>query len=406
MSSNSSPGPSSNPGTTTAVSTTADETEPLLSVENLHTTFSTERGDVPAVDGISFSIEEGEVFGVVGESGSGKSVTALSLLGLADDATVEADRMQFRGQDLLAKDEASLRAIRGNDISMIFQDPMSSLNPVMTVGEQIAEVVRHHNDVGESKALFSELRRKYVTGTSESSRSWQRAVELLDTVGIPDPADRANEYPHQLSGGMKQRVMIAQALAGDPDLIIADEPTTALDVTIEAQILNQLLDLRDEFDVSILLITHDLAVVRQTCDRVAVMYAGEMMETADTRTLFEDPRHPYTRGLISSIPRTDDDREWLDAIEGNVPDPTDKPQGCPFSTRCDAAFSLCNEPLVAYPAEESGHRTWCHLYNDAVIRDGEAVERVDEAEAKQLIQEHGIADDTAVPPQSERGEYT
>ncbi|TKX55638.1 ABC transporter ATP-binding protein, partial [Halorubrum sp. SS7] len=267
-----------------SVSTTVTEEPPLLAVDNLHTTFTTERGDVPAVDGVSFAINEGEVFGIVGESGSGKSVTALSLLGLADGATVTADRLCFRDEDLLTKDEAALREIRGNDISMIFQDPMSSLNPVMTVGEQIAEVVRHHGDVGESQSLFAELRRKYVTGTSESSASWQRAVELLDTVGIPDPADRANEYPHQLSGGMKQRVMIAQALAGDPDLIIADEPTTALDVTIEAQILNELLDLRDEFGVSIMLITHDLAVVRETCDRVAVMYAGEMMETADTRT--------------------------------------------------------------------------------------------------------------------------
>ncbi|TKX55013.1 ABC transporter ATP-binding protein [Halorubrum sp. SP3] len=389
-----------------SVSTTVTEEPPLLAVDNLHTTFTTERGDVPAVDGVSFAINEGEVFGIVGESGSGKSVTALSLLGLADGATVTADRLCFRDEDLLTKDEAALREIRGNDISMIFQDPMSSLNPVMTVGEQIAEVVRHHGDVGESQSLFAELRRKYVTGTSESSASWQRAVELLDTVGIPDPADRANEYPHQLSGGMKQRVMIAQALAGDPDLIIADEPTTALDVTIEAQILNELLDLRDEFGVSIMLITHDLAVVRETCDRVAVMYAGEMMETADTRTLFEDPRHPYTRGLIDSIPRTDDDREWLDAIEGNVPDPTAKPQGCPFRTRCDAAFSLCEEPLVAYSAEEPGHRTWCHLYNDAVANDGDEVQRVDDAEAKQLIQEHEASDDLVTPQRPNfGGEY-
>ncbi|WP_233740854.1 ABC transporter ATP-binding protein [Halobaculum saliterrae] len=362
-------------------------------VEDLHTTFSTDRGEVPAVDGVSFAIEEGEVFGVVGESGSGKSVTALSLLGLADGARVEADRVSFRDEDLLAKDERGLRAIRGNDISMIFQDPMSSLNPVMTVGEQIAEVVRHHNDIGESRSLFAELRRKYVTGTSESSASWERAVELLETVGIPDPGDRAHEYPHQLSGGMKQRVMIAQALAGDPDLIIADEPTTALDVTIEAQILNELLDLRDEFGVSIMLITHDLAVVRETCDRVAVMYAGELMETADAGTLFDDPRHPYTRGLINSIPRTDDDREWLDAIEGNVPDPTAKPSGCPFSDRCGAAFSLCGEPLVGYPAGKSGHRTWCHLYNDAVSRDGDEIDHVDEMKAKQHIEEYAAAAD-------------
>lgn len=392
--------------TRTAASPTDGMRESLLSVEDLHTTFTTERGDVPAVDGVSFSIQKGEVFGVVGESGSGKSVTALSLLGLADSATVEADRVQFRDQDLLSKDEAGLQAIRGNDISMIFQDPMSSLNPVMTVGEQIAEVVRQHNDIDESGSLLSELRRKYITGTDESSQSWQRAVELLDRVGIPDPAERANEYPHQLSGGMKQRVMIAQALAGDPDLIIADEPTTALDVTIEAQILNELLDLRDDFGVSIMLITHDLAVVRETCDRVAVMYAGEMMETADTRTLFENPRHPYTRGLIDSIPRTDDDREWLDAIEGNVPDPTDRPQGCPFRDRCDVAFSLCDQPLVPYPAEEPDHQTWCHLYNDAVVREDGEADQVDETRAIQLMNEQRTTDGSTVPARADgEGEY-
>lgn len=384
-------------------------TDPLLAVENLHTTFSTERGDVPAVDGISFTIEEGEVFGVVGESGSGKSVTALSILGLADSARVEADAVRYKGTDLLANSEAGMREIRGNDISMIFQDPMSSLNPVMTIGEQIAEVVRHHDDTGESTSLFSELRRKYVTGTNKDSPSWQRAIDLLETAGIPEPKQRATEYPHQLSGGMKQRVMIAQALAGNPDLIIADEPTTALDVTIEAQILNELLDLRDEFGVSILLITHDLAVVRETCDRVAVMYAGELMESASTDVLFNNPAHPYTRGLINSIPRVDDDREWLDAIEGNVPDPMHKPDGCPFRQRCDAAFSLCSEPLVAYLADQDDltHQTHCHLYNDAVVRDGEEVTSVDETRAKQLIEQHAAADNERIPSQPTfAGEYT
>lgn len=372
--------------------------DPLLEVEGLHTTFPTEQGDVSAVDGVSFTVDRGEVFGVVGESGSGKSVTALSMLGLADAARVEADAVRFKGEDILKKSEAELRDIRGNEISMIFQDPMSSLNPVMTVGEQIAEVVRHHTDVGESRGLLSELRRKYVTGTSENSRSWQRAVELLETVGIPEPEQRATEYPHQLSGGMKQRVMIAQALAGDPDLIIADEPTTALDVTIEAQILNELLDLRDEFDLSIMLITHDLAVVRETCDRVSVMYSGELMETADTATLFENPLHPYTRGLLRSIPRVDDDRVWLDAIDGNVPDPLAKPSGCPFRDRCDSAFALCSEPLVGYPGSESGHSAHCHLYNDAVDRDGTEIVDVDEARAKQLIEEHEDGDGVPYRP--------
>jgi peptide/nickel transport system ATP-binding protein len=360
----------------------------LLEVENLHTTFETERGEVPAVDGVSFTVDRGEVFGVVGESGSGKSVTALSVLGLLDGARIEADAIRYDGEDLLEKTDAEMRAVRGNRISMIFQDPMSSLNPVMTVGEQIAEVVRHHHETGERRGFWSEMRRKYVTGTSEKSPSWGRAVELLETVGIPEPAQRAHEYPHQLSGGMKQRVMIAQALAGEPDLLVADEPTTALDVTIEAQILNELLDLRDEFDLSILLITHDLAVVRETCDRVAVMYAGELMETADTAPLFEDPRHPYTRGLINSIARIDGDREWLDAIEGNVPEPAEKPSGCPFRDRCEAAFALCEQPLVGYRGEQPGHTTWCHLYNDAVEHDGEEATVVDVDRAMELIEEH------------------
>ncbi|PSQ11329.1 ABC transporter ATP-binding protein [Halobacteriales archaeon QS_5_70_15] len=376
----------------------------LLEVENLHTTFETERGEVPAVDGVSFTVDRGEVFGVVGESGSGKSVTALSVLGLLDGARIEADAIRYDGEDLLEKTDAEMRAVRGNRISMIFQDPMSSLNPVMTVGEQIAEVVRHHHETGERRGFWSEMRRKYVTGTSEKSPSWGRAVELLETVGIPEPAQRAHEYPHQLSGGMKQRVMIAQALAGEPDLLVADEPTTALDVTIEAQILNELLDLRDEFDLSILLITHDLAVVRETCDRVAVMYAGELMETADTAPLFEDPRHPYTRGLINSIARIDDDREWLDAIEGNVPEPAEKPTGCPFRNRCEAAFALCEQPLVGYRGEQPDHTTWCHLYNDAVEYDGEEATVVDVDRAMELIEEHA-AEGEAPSRARTRGKY-
>ncbi|MFB6221951.1 MAG: ABC transporter ATP-binding protein [Halolamina sp.] len=345
--------------------------DPLLEVENLTTEFETDGGRLTAVDGMSFTIREGEVFGVVGESGSGKSVTALSIMGLLpSNGHVDADAIRFNGEDLLDKSEEEMRSIRGGDISMVFQDPMNSLNPVMTIGEQIAEVVRHHGDVGESTDFLNELRRKYVTGTAEDSRSWQRAVELLDTVGIPDPEQRAKEYPHQLSGGMRQRVVIAQALAGEPSLIIADEPTTALDVSIEAQILNELLELRDEFDVSVLLITHDLGVIRETSDRVAVMYASELMEQASIEELFDNPQHPYTRGLLASIPRIGDDREWLDVIEGTVPDLIDKPGGCPFRNRCDHAFELCDKPLVEYEIEGPSHVARCHLHNAHVHTDG------------------------------------
>jgi peptide/nickel transport system ATP-binding protein len=331
--------------------TNADTTPepPLLEVKNLHTTFTTDEGTLSAVDGISFTIERSEFFGIVGESGSGKSVTARSIMRLLEsNGHIKADTIRFKGYDLLELSSDKLKQIRGNDISIIFQDPMTGLNPVMTVGEQIAEVVRHNGDTGENSGFWSEMRRKYVTGTDTDSTSWQRAVELLDIVGIPDPTEHATEYPHQLSGGMKQRIMIAQALAGDPDLIIADEPTTALDVTIEAQILSKLLDLRDEFGVSILLITHDLAVVRETCDRVAVMYSGQLMEKALTTELFTNPSHPYTRGLLRSIPKASDPSDTLDAIPGQIPDPMNKPTGCPFRDRCPHAFGKCDQPLTAY----------------------------------------------------------
>ena len=342
-------------------------TNPLLRVENLRTTFETEDGmTITPVDGVSFAVDPGETLGIVGESGSGKSVTALSLLRLIEDnGDVNADAIEYDGEDLLAKSDAEMQAVRGGEISMIFQDPMSSLNPVITVGEQIAEVARHHGDLDESAGFWSEMKRKYVTGTPEGSPSWRRAVELLEAVGIPEPEERATDYPHQLSGGMKQRVMIAQALAGDPSLLIADEPTTALDVTIEAQILNELLDLQDEFDLSVILITHDLAVVREMCDRVAVMYASELMEKATTNAIFADPQHPYTEGLLGSIPTIADERERLDVIDGNVPSLEDKPEGCPFRDRCEYEFEMCTEPLTKHEGR-NGQDVWCHLYNDEV----------------------------------------
>jgi peptide/nickel transport system ATP-binding protein len=343
--------------------------EPILKVKNLRTRFETDRGSVRAVDGISFEVNHGDIVGLVGESGSGKSVTALSIMKLiGSSGIIEADQMRFMGENLLDKSESEMQDIRGGEIAMVFQDPMSSLNPVITVGEQIAEVVRHHRYTGERTGFWHEMKRKYITGTSTNSKSWRRAIELLETVGIADPEARAEQYPHQLSGGMRQRIMIAQALAGEPSLLIADEPTTALDVSIEAQVLAELEDLRDEFDISILLITHDLAIIRQMCDTITVMYAGEVMEQASSEALFENPQHPYTKGLLASIPRIDDDQEWLDAIEGSVPDPMEKPIGCPYRDRCQYAFEMCNQPLETYNIDEN-HISKCHLHNQEVDRD-------------------------------------
>lgn len=336
----------------------------LLDIENLAVTFPVQGGpDVPAVDGVDLQVEAGEIHGLVGESGSGKSVTARSIMRLLDGAEVSADRFDYRGEDLYAKSEAEMRQVRGDDIAMVFQDALSALNPVMTVGEQIAEVVRHHGDVDESAGLLSELRRKYVTGTSKSSASWRRAVELLETVGIADPADVAMTYPHQLSGGQRQRVMIASALGGDPDLIVADEPTTALDVTVEASILDELRRLCDEFGVAMLLITHDLGVVAETCDSVTVMYSGSVMEHGQTDQLFENPAHPYTKGLLRSIPEQGPSDGELATIPGSAPEPADRPAGCPFRDRCPAAFDACTDPLPEH-AIEDGHVTRCHLYTE------------------------------------------
>ncbi len=355
---------------------------PLLDVRNLRVTFPTGDGpDVRAVDGVDLRLEPGRIHGLVGESGSGKSVTAKSVMRLLDDARVEADRFDHDGRDLLAMTEAEMRTVRGDEIGIVFQDSLSSLNPVISVGEQIAEVVRHHGDVDESTSVFHELRRKYVTGTDVESASWRRAVELLDTVGIPDPEQCAHKYPHQLSGGQRQRVMIAQALGGDPSLIIADEPTTALDVTVEANILHELEHLADEFDIAILLITHDLGVVAETCDTVTVMYSGSVMERAPTDRLFDRPSHPYTKGLMMSIPKYDHLRgEELSTIPGSAPDPTDRPEGCPFRDRCPAEFDACADPL---PEHDVGpdHVSHCHLHAAGGRRDIDAINWTGESNA-------------------------
>ena len=291
---------------------------PLLEVHGLRTSFHTRDGVVRAVDGIDFSVDRGEVLGLVGESGCGKSVTSLSIMRLvANPGRIEAGEILFDGQDLLKLSQDSMRKIRGEKIAMIFQQPTSSLNPVWDVGRQIGEVLEIHRNMKRNAAR-------------------DRALELLKMVGIPDPERRLRSYPHELSGGMAQRVMIAMALACEPDLLIADEPTTALDVTIQAQILDLMRHLREETGSAIILITHDLGVVAEMCDRVAVMYAGEIVEQTDVRTLFRNASHPYTRGLIGSIPVVGDIRDELTVIPGNVPNLIDLPPYCRFAPRCMA----------------------------------------------------------------------
>ncbi|HEY5219404.1 MAG TPA: ABC transporter ATP-binding protein, partial [Gemmatimonadaceae bacterium] len=298
--------------------------EPLLAIENLRTYFHTAAGVARAVDGLSLNVAAGETVGVVGESGCGKSVTALSILRLiAPPGRIETgSSIRFEGRDLLTLDEPSIRAIRGNRVAMIFQEPMTALNPVFTVGDQVAEVARIHDRASRADA-------------------WRRAVAMLDRVGIPAPDERAREYPHQLSGGMRQRVMIAMALMMRPALLIADEPTTALDVTIQAQILELLAELQAEYGMSVLLITHDFGVVAETASHVVVMYGGEAVERASVGDLFAHPHHPYTRRLLAAMPRVGTSRERLQTIPGTVPAPTDWPAGCRFRDRCASAWERC-----------------------------------------------------------------
>ncbi|HEX6938159.1 MAG TPA: ABC transporter ATP-binding protein [Longimicrobiales bacterium] len=317
----------------------------LLEVENLRTYFDTEGGVARAVDGVSFSVEKGEVLGIVGESGSGKSVTSLSLMRLVPQPPgriLPGSSIRFRGEELLGLPEAEMRRVRGNDMAMIFQEPMTSLNPVYPVGDQIAEALRHHRGLGKREARA-------------------RAVELLRLVGITEPERRAEAYPHQLSGGMRQRVMIAMAISCEPELLIADEPTTALDVTIQAQILELLAELRERLGMAMILITHDLGVVAEACDRVIVMYAGQVMEQASVEALFRDPRHPYTEGLLKAIPRLGRPVERLAVIPGTVPNPTAWPVACRFHPRCPYGWDLCVEAAPDLFDAGSGHASRCWL---------------------------------------------
>src|SRR6476469_250448 len=318
--------------------------DPLLSIRNLRTYFYTENGIARSVDGVSFEVGAGETVGIVGESGCGKSVTALSILRLIQPpGRIEpGSRIEFEGRDIVTLGDEEIRDIRGNRISMIFQEPMSALNPVFTVGDQVAEVARVHAGMSKKEA-------------------WDRAVETLALTGIPAAEERARQYPHQLSGGMRQRVLIAMALIMKPALIIADEPTTALDVTIQAQILDLLMNLQKNFGTSILMITHDLGVIAETTSRVIVMYAGEIVEEAKVDDLFARPHHPYTEGLMHSMPRIGHDRERLNVIPGTVPAPTHWPEGCRFRDRCPYSWDLPEREHPPLYDIGTDHVSRCHL---------------------------------------------
>lgn len=317
----------------------------LLEVKNLKTEFKMRKGIVKAVDDVSFAIDKGEVLAIVGESGSGKSVTSLSIMGLLQEpGKVAGGEVLFEGENLLNKNKKEMQAIRGHHISMIFQEPMTSLNPVYRIKEQLMESIMLHMKLSKKDAF-------------------ERAVEMLELVGIPSARERILEYPHQMSGGMRQRVMIAMALSCNPQLLIADEPTTALDVTIQAQILELLSEMRKKFNMAVLLITHDLGVVSETADRVCVMYCGKVMENARVQEIFDNPLHPYTDGLLKSIPRLEDDSEEpLYMIKGMVPNPLKMPSGCPFSDRCEKCMERCRHEMPEL-VDFDGHEVRCFLYS-------------------------------------------
>ncbi|KGX93998.1 peptide ABC transporter ATP-binding protein [Pontibacillus halophilus JSM 076056 = DSM 19796] len=318
---------------------------PLLEVKDLSTSFFTDEGRVPAVDHVNFTIHEGEILGVVGESGCGKSVTSLSIMGLipSPPGKIENGEILFQGKDLVKTKEKDMRSLRGNDIAMIFQEPMTSLNPLFTIGNQLVEAIKTHNKWSTKKAK-------------------ERAIEMLQLVGLPRAKELLNEYPHQLSGGMRQRVMIAMAMICDPKLLIADEPTTALDVTIQKQILKLMKSLNDKLKTSIMLVTHDLGVVAEVCDRLIVMYAGKVVEQGTVETIFANPQHPYTQGLLASVPDIRNKQDRLYSIPGQVPKPGSIEVGCRFAPRCQHAFDACTASTPPLYVTEEEHHVRCFLY--------------------------------------------
>ncbi len=323
--------------------------EHLLEVKNLQTNFATGTGIVQAVRGIDLHVDSGEFLGIVGESGCGKSVTMLSIMRLlADNAAVRADKLEFNGKDLLAENEKAMKKLRGNEIGMIFQDPMTSLNPLYTVGTQLMEPLKLHQKLKKKEAK-------------------EKAIEMLRIVGINEPEKRINQYPHEMSGGMRQRVMIAIAMCCDPKILIADEPTTALDVTIQAQIMELMQDLKERFSTSVILITHDLGVIAQVCTRVVVMYGGLVMEEGSLDQIFYETKHPYTKGLLESVPRDAEledgvyEKQKLKPIPGSPPDLMNPPKGCPFAARCQYAMKICNMAPAELTTVSEGHRAACWL---------------------------------------------
>jgi oligopeptide/dipeptide ABC transporter ATP-binding protein len=324
--------------------------EPVLSVQDLLVRFHLKRGTLTAVDGISFNVQKGETFGLVGESGSGKSVTARAIMRLlpSPPAEVSATEVRVDGQNIYELDDEEIRSIRGRKIAMVFQEPMSALNPVYTVGAQIGDVLRTNLGLNKQEAR-------------------ERTIELLDLVGIPSAAGRVDNYVHEFSGGMRQRVMLAMALSCDPTFLIADEPTTALDVTIQATILELISSMIDRFDMSLLFITHNLGVVAHACDRMGVMYASHMVEMGDMREIFKNPMHPYTVGLMNSIPRMDQQTKYLTPITGSVCNMMDPPQGCKFHPRCAHAMDICRQEIPKFREVAPGRHAACHLNEMATV---------------------------------------
>lgn len=336
----------------------------LLEVNNLHVSFKTDAGQVNAVNGVTFNLEKGKVLGIVGESGSGKSVTSYSIMGILPSNTNISGSINFDGQELVGADEKTMKNIRGNRISIIFQDPMTSLNPTYTIGKQLTEAILLHTDRNKQEA-------------------YDRAVEMLTSVNVNEPQKRMKQYPFELSGGMRQRVMIAMALACEPDILIADEPTTALDVTIQAQILELMKKLQHELGMAIIMITHDLGVVAQMCDEVIVMYAGSICEQGTADEIFYNPQHEYTKGLINSLPSTSTAGTLLKPISGTPVDLLNMPEGCAFSPRCDSAMKICIDTKPLSVEVNENHRSSCWLCIKKLIEKGEL----------EIIREGGDADE-------------